>query len=151
MTIVPGTFNFSLDVRAYDEAVLADLDRQVDAIIAGIEQRRGVVFHRGTKARATVGQVAPVIKAGLEAGAVELGIPVLRLGSPASHDAAAFGAAGVPMGMIFIRNENGSHNPREAMAIDDFLAGASLLTWFLAHHTDTSAAPTSWLAGHPRP
>ena len=42
LTIVPGAFHFSLDVRAYDEAVLAELDRAVDAIIAGIEQRRGV-------------------------------------------------------------------------------------------------------------
>ena len=47
-----GRFHFSLDVRAYDEAVLAELDRQVDAIIAGIEQRRGVRFHLGPKARA---------------------------------------------------------------------------------------------------
>ena len=45
LTIVPGSFHFSLDVRAYDEAVLAELDRQVDAIIASIEQRRGVRFH----------------------------------------------------------------------------------------------------------
>ena len=56
----------------------------------------------------------------------------MSLGSPASHDAAAFAAAGVPMGMIFVRNENGSHNPREAMTIDDFLAGTSLLTGWLA-------------------
>jgi N-carbamoyl-L-amino-acid hydrolase len=132
LTIVPGAFNFSLDVRAYDESVLAELEHQVDAIIAGIEQRRGVSFHRGAKARAAVGEVDPTIKAALEASAAELGIPTLQLGSPASHDAAAFAAAGVPMGMIFVRNENGSHNPREAMAIDDFMAGASLLTWFLA-------------------
>jgi len=132
MTIVPGTFNFSLDVRAYDEAVLAELDRQVDAIIVGIEQRRGVRFHRGPKARAAVGQVDQAMKRALEDGAAQLGIPVLQLGSPASHDAAAFGAAGVPMGMIFIRNENGSHNPREAMAIDDFMAGTALLTWYLS-------------------
>jgi beta-ureidopropionase / N-carbamoyl-L-amino-acid hydrolase len=132
MTIVPGTFNFSLDVRAYDEAVLAELDRQVDAIIAGIEQRRGVRFHRGPKARAAVGEVDPAMKRALEDGAAQLGIPVLQLGSPASHDAAAFGAAGVPMGMIFVRNENGSHNPHEAMAIDDFMAGATLLTWYLS-------------------
>jgi N-carbamoyl-L-amino-acid hydrolase len=75
--------------------------------------------------------VDPAIKAALETGAVELSIPALKLGSPASHDAAAFGAAGVPTSMIFIRNENGSHNPHEAMTIDDFLDGASLLTWFL--------------------
>ena len=132
LTIVPGEFHFSLDVRAYDEAVLAELDKKVDAIIASIEQRRGVRFHRGTKARAAVGAVDASIRAALERGATELGIPTLALGSPASHDAAAFAAAGVPMGMIFVRNENGSHNPREAMTTDDFLAGTALLTQYLA-------------------
>jgi N-carbamoyl-L-amino-acid hydrolase len=134
LTIVPGAFHFSLDVRAYDEAVLAELDAKVDAIIAGIEQRRGVRFHRGPKARAAVGPVDPAIRAALEAGAAELGIPTLNLGSPASHDAAAFAAVDVPMGMIFVRNANGSHNPHEAMDIDDFMAGATLLTWYLAGH-----------------
>jgi beta-ureidopropionase / N-carbamoyl-L-amino-acid hydrolase len=132
MTIVPGLFHFSLDVRAYDETVLAELERRVDAIIAGIEQRRGVRFHRGAKAGAAVGHVDPAIRAVLLSGAAELGVPALELGSPASHDAAAFAAAGVPMGMVFVRNANGSHNPREAMTIDDFLAGASVMTWWLA-------------------
>ncbi len=131
LTIVPGAFHFSLDVRAYDEAVLAELDRAVDAIIAGIEQRRGVRFHRGTKARAAVGAVDPAIRAALTDAAAALGIPTLALGSPASHDAAAFAACGVPMGMIFVRNANGSHNPREAMTLDDFLAGTAVLTRFL--------------------
>jgi len=35
------------------------------------------------------------------------------------------------MGMIFVRNENGSHNPREAMAVGDFVSGAALLTQYL--------------------
>src|ERR1700733_12344786 len=131
LTIVPGAFHFSLDVRAYDETVLAELDKQVDAIIASIEQRRGVRFHRGPKARAGVGAVDLSIKSTLEHCASELAISVLQLGSPASHDAAAFGAAGVPMGIIFVRNENGSHNPHEAMAIDDFMTGSALLTQFL--------------------
>ena len=132
LTIVPGAFHFSLDVRAYDEAVLAELDRKVDAIIAGIEQRRGVRFHRGAKARAAVGPVDPAIRGTLDAGVAALGIDAQPLGSPASHDAAAFAAAGVPMGMIFVRNENGSHNPHEAMTIDDFLAGTSVMAWWLA-------------------
>jgi N-carbamoyl-L-amino-acid hydrolase len=131
LTIVPGAFHFSLDVRAYDEAVLAALDRRVAAIVASIEQRRGVRFHLGTKARAAVGPVDPAIHDALAAGATALGIAALALGSPASHDAAAFAAAGVPMGMIFVRNENGSHNPREAMTIDDFLEGTALLAWWL--------------------
>jgi N-carbamoyl-L-amino-acid hydrolase len=134
MTIVPGAFHFSLDVRAYDESVLAALDAHVDAIIAGIEQHRGVRFHRGPKARAAVGPVDPKIRQALNDGAAALGLPTLDLGSPASHDAAAFAAVGVPMGMIFVRNANGSHNPNEAMTIDDFLAGTALLTWWLAQN-----------------
>ena len=133
LTIVPGSFHFSLDVRAYDAAVLAGLEEKVHRIIEGIEQRRGVRFHLGTKARAAVGLVDPAIQAGLEAAAAALELPVLHIGSPASHDAAAFGAAGVPMGMVFVRNANGSHNPHEAMTMDDFLDGtAVLLLWALA-------------------
>jgi N-carbamoyl-L-amino-acid hydrolase len=132
MTIVPGAFHFSLDVRAYDAAVLAELEREVLAVVAGIEQRRGVRFHLGPRASAAIGAVDPAIRAGLARAAAALNVPALDLGSPASHDAAAFAAAGVPMGMLFVRNENGSHNPREAMAIDDFLAGTAVLTQFLA-------------------
>jgi N-carbamoyl-L-amino-acid hydrolase len=131
LTIVPGAFHFSLDARAYDEAVLAELDQRIDAIIAGIEQTRGVRFHRGTKARAAVGPVDPTVKAALTRGAAALGIDTIDLGSPASHDAAAFAACGVPMGLIFVRNANGSHNPREAMTIEDFLDGTAILTEWL--------------------
>ena len=138
LTIVPGQFHFSLDLRAYDEAVLADLDRNVDAIIAGIEQRRGVKFHRGVKAGAKVGPVDPAITSAMAAGAASLGIPVLHIGSPASHDAAAFAAAGVPMAMLFVRNENGSHNPAEAMEIPDFIEACKVLTLWLVENLNES-------------
>ncbi len=128
LTIVPGAFHFSLDVRAYDESVLVDLDQRVDAIIMAIEQRRGVRFHRGVKARAAVGPVDPEIKVALGEGAGRLGIETIDLGSPASHDAAAFAACGVKMGLIFVRNANGSHNAFESMTIEDFLDGTAVLT-----------------------
>jgi beta-ureidopropionase / N-carbamoyl-L-amino-acid hydrolase len=133
LTIVPGLFHFSLDVRADDEAVLAELERTIDRIIPEIEQRRGVHFYPGPKARAAVGNMDPTIRARLKQAAESLNIPHMDLGSPASHDAAAFAANGVRTGMIFVRNTNGSHNPHEAMAIDDFLAGASVMTWWLAN------------------
>jgi N-carbamoyl-L-amino-acid hydrolase len=140
MTIVPGAFHFSLDVRAYDETVLAALEEKVNRIIDGIEHRRGVQFHVPTRARAAVGMVDPAIKAGLEIAAAALDIQVLQIGSPASHDAAAFGAAGIPMGMIFVRNENGSHNPTEAMRIDDFLDGTAVLLDWLTTAISVTAA-----------
>jgi len=131
MTIVPGRFHFSLDVRAYDPAVLTKLEAAVAAILAGIEQRRGVRFHLGTKAQAAVGPVDPGIKAGLDRAARTQGIATLDIGSPASHDGAAYAAAGVPIGMIFVRNENGSHNPHEAMTTEDFLDGAAVMTQWI--------------------
>ena len=44
---------------------------------------------------------------------------------------AAFAHAGIPMGMLFVRNANGSHNPFEKMDIADLLQAARLLTWWL--------------------
>jgi N-carbamoyl-L-amino-acid hydrolase len=129
---VPGTFRFSLDVRAYDPAVLAALETEIDRIVSEVEQRRGVRFDRGEKPCAAVGAVAPAIAASLTAQAAAMGIPTMPLGSPASHDAAAFAACGVKMGMIFVRNENGSHNPHEAMTTDDFLSGAAVMAGWLA-------------------
>jgi len=47
--------------------------------------------------------------------------------SGAGHDASLFANAGIPSGMLFIRNRNGSHNPNEAMDIDDFMLGVQAL------------------------
>ena len=43
------------------------------------------------------------------------------------HDAAIYGKAGIPAAMVLVRNQNGSHNPHEAMEIDDFLEGTAIL------------------------
>jgi N-carbamoyl-L-amino-acid hydrolase len=37
----------------------------------------------------------------------------------------------VPAGMVFVRNQNGSHNPAEAMELDDFLRAADIVYEFL--------------------
>jgi N-carbamoyl-L-amino-acid hydrolase len=74
----------------------------------------------------------PEVFAKLTDAAKTLGIPSMPLASPASHDTATFTVAGVPSAMLFVRNANGSHNPREAMEIDDFLQAASVLTHFVA-------------------
>lgn len=135
MTTVPGEFRFSLDVRAYSGEVLSDVEDRFRAAISDIERRRRVTFELGARAEAGVGEVAPAVFKGLETAAAALGIPTMPLGSPASHDAAAFAKAGVPMGMLFVRNENGSHNPDEAMAIDDFMQAVAILACWLVAQT----------------
>jgi N-carbamoyl-L-amino-acid hydrolase len=132
MTTVPGAFLFSLDVRAYDPAVLARLEERMHELIVRIEAERRVTFELGARASAPVGFVDPAIAAGMDEAANRLGIATMPLGSPASHDSAAFAAAGVPTAMLFVRNRNGSHNPDEAMEIDDFLDACAILTAWLA-------------------
>jgi N-carbamoyl-L-amino-acid hydrolase len=134
MTTVPGAFEFSLDVRAYDPAVLSGVEDMMMTAIREIELRRNVRFELGRRASASVGVVDPAIVMQMEAAARDLGIPTMRLGSPASHDAAAFAAAGVPAAMLFVRNEHGSHNPEEHMEIDDFLDACAVLARWVAEH-----------------
>jgi N-carbamoyl-L-amino-acid hydrolase len=68
----------------------------------------------------------------LRAAARKLGLPDEPIPSGAGHDAAVFANAGIPSAMIFIRNEHGSHNPREDMAIADFMAGVAVMRDVLA-------------------
>lgn len=135
LTTVPGAFRFSLDMRAYTAEVLATLEAAFLAAVAEVSERRGVTVALGPRAEAGVGTVSPRIHDGLAAAAEALGIATRPLGSPASHDAAAFAKAGVPMAMLFVRNANGSHNPDEAMAIDDLLDAAAILTAWLVAET----------------
>ncbi|WFE76441.1 M20/M25/M40 family metallo-hydrolase [Roseinatronobacter sp. S2] len=62
----------------------------------------------------------PALVARFEAVARRLDIPTLTLPSGAGHDCATFSWQGVSSGMLFIRNQNGSHNPDEAMRMSDF-------------------------------
>ena len=43
------------------------------------------------------------------------------------EDAAVFAEAGIPTGMIFVRNQNGSHNPAESMDIADLVAAIGVM------------------------
>lgn len=131
LTKVPGECDFSLDVRAYDEKDLAELSDIVQAAVAEIEAKRGVTFHLGPRTSANVARSDANILKQLEASARDLRIPFAVMGSPASHDAAAFAEAGIPIGMIFVRNANGSHNPEEAMEIADFMDATGVLAHWL--------------------
>jgi N-carbamoyl-L-amino-acid hydrolase len=53
------------------------------------------------------------------------------MASGGGHDAAVFSAAGVPAGMVFVRNRNGSHNPQEAMELPDLLSATDIVHQYL--------------------
>ena len=96
-----------------------------------IEEQRGVVLtlahgHRPMWHHRILTCMQP-----LHSQPTQLGIASMPLASPASHDTATFTVAGVPSAMLFVRNANGSHNPYEAMEIDDFLEAAAVMTGWL--------------------
>jgi N-carbamoyl-L-amino-acid hydrolase len=65
-----------------------------------------------------IASMAPLdagFRASLAATASELGIGFIEMASGAGHDTAMFANAGVPVALIFVRNQNGSHNPHDAM------------------------------------
>ena len=128
MTKIAGEMQFSLDVRAYEEVHLADLEARMMKLIAGIETDCRVRFDLGKRASALPGPSDRKVYAAMTEAAAALGVKSMPLPSPASHDSATFANAGVPTTMLFVRNANGSHNPKEAMEIDDFLDAASVLT-----------------------
>lgn len=118
-SIIPDECRFGLEFRAHDPEVLAGFDRLVQkrALDRGIDL--GPVL-----------KTAPVLldadlQQALARGQIEVPPPILPSG--AGHDAAVFQQNGVPTGMIFIRNDHGSHNPAEAMDMDDFLLAVDLL------------------------
>ncbi|HET6925940.1 MAG TPA: Zn-dependent hydrolase [Hyphomicrobiaceae bacterium] len=131
LTKVAGELTLSLDVRAHSAAHLAELESQLFDLAKAIASRRGVRFVFGERASAEVAPSDLQLVGKLAECAAALGIVTMPLASPASHDTATFTVAGVPSAMLFVRNANGSHNPREAMEIDDFLDGASVLTAWL--------------------
>jgi N-carbamoyl-L-amino-acid hydrolase len=56
-----------------------------------------------------------------------LGIPCVTIPSSADHDTSVFAGTGIKAGMICVRNQNGNHNPAEAMNLDDFMAALDIL------------------------
>jgi N-carbamoyl-L-amino-acid hydrolase len=133
MTKISGRVEFSLDMRSLDNNFVESMVDRVKKKVEEISERRGVSFNLGNVTKADPGVMDISIKGEMIEGAEVLGIPYIQLASGASHDAAAFAAAGVPTQMLFIRNANGSHNPDEAMRISDFMEATRLLTWWLSN------------------
>ena len=137
MTVVPGEFNMSLDVRAYAQPDLLELEAEFLDLVQQVVKKRGVSIDLGPRTSAEVAQADPVITGQLKACAQTLELPFCDLPSPASHDSAAFCAAGIPFGFVFIRNPNGSHHPDEAMATEDFMLATAVLTEWLFRQQGT--------------
>lgn len=134
LTKVAGKVELSIDMRSTDPALLKTLEARFQAIANDVAAQYRVGLDLGRRTHAAVGVMDATIRGQLLRAAKTLGLPHKEIASPASHDAAAFSAAGVPTAMIFVRNDHGSHNPDEHMELSDFMDGTAVLASWLAEH-----------------
>ena len=128
---VPGEVGFCLDVRSISAPLLGRTHEALLEFAAEVEKKRGVRFDWGPRSGSTPAPMDEAIIERLEGIAARMGIAAPRMPSGAGHDAAVFSANGVPSAMIFVRNQNGSHNPDEAMRLEDLGVAITLLTELL--------------------
>jgi len=127
VTRIPEFVRVSLDIRSIDEATLRRVSNRVDVLAKQIADARGLSVALGQRVETPPAEIDKATSEEILEAARELGHRAMALPSGAGHDAAALAEAGIPIGMIFIRNRNGSHNPMEAMDLDDFDAGVEIL------------------------
>jgi N-carbamoyl-L-amino-acid hydrolase len=128
MSRVPGHVQFALEFRSESTQLLADFESLVHVEAEGIERLRGVRFEFDPPRATAPATMSPSLCQALAAICDDLGTKHELLPSGAGHDAAVFANQGIPSAMIFVRNEQGSHNPNEAMDMDDFFLGVDVLT-----------------------
>jgi N-carbamoyl-L-amino-acid hydrolase len=124
---IAGETRFVLDLRSLSDATMDAVAAEARAAAARISADYRVTIDLG----ATSDSPPAVMDARLRARLRGLLEHPFEMASGAGHDAAVFAKLGIPSGMIFVRNENGSHNADEAMSLDDFAVGARALLGLL--------------------
>ncbi|MPS30124.1 MAG: hydantoinase/carbamoylase family amidase [Alcaligenaceae bacterium] len=129
---VAGEVDLCVDVRSQDHAVLDEVDALLEAHARRLAQATGTRIELGPRTGSEPALMDAGIQQALDAAAARHRIAARRMASGAGHDAAVFAQRGVPTGMVFVRNDHGSHNPDEHMDMDDFALGTRLLADVLA-------------------
>jgi N-carbamoyl-L-amino-acid hydrolase len=124
---IAGETRFVLDLRSLSDATMAAVAVEAREAAARI----GAAYRVRMDLGATSDSPAAAMDPRLRTKSLGLLDRPFEMASGAGHDAAIFAKLGIPTGMIFIRNEHGSHNPDEAMSLDDFAVGMRCLVGLL--------------------
>ena len=130
---IPGEVYFSFEVRSQSFETLEGFYELFRSECRAVSDTRRVTFEFDERVYTEPAQMDEAITKRLQQLSEQLGFVTELLPSGAGHDAAVFANAGIPSGMIFVRNRNGSHNPDEDMTIDDLLKGIDLMYEFARH------------------
>jgi allantoate deiminase len=131
INVIPGEVQFTVDVRAPEDAARAQAVRAMRTEIALIAQNRNIGFEIETLQELGSSRCAPWLMAQLERAVQSEGVRLLRLPSGAGHDGMALKAI-ADIAMLFVRCRHGiSHNPAEAISAQDAGTGARILYKFI--------------------
>ncbi|MBC7778800.1 MAG: hydantoinase/carbamoylase family amidase [Proteobacteria bacterium] len=127
VSVIPGEVSFSFEVRSQEHDVLERFHRLMQEECERIGRSRGVEFLFDRQLYTAPATMDARWVERLSRACATFGLDMEPMPSGAGHDAAVFANAGVACGMVFVRNDRGSHNPYEAMDLQDFFHGVEVL------------------------
>ncbi|MDO5531634.1 Zn-dependent hydrolase [Sutterella sp.] len=127
IAIIPGEVSFSVDIRSLSEDTLKRFHRLLESECSVAADDRGVKFDFDRLLVCEPAKLDKNLVTHLMTSAEKAGIPARYIPSGAGHDSAVLANLGVPASMIFVANQDGSHNPHEKMKLEDFMLGAEVL------------------------
>ncbi len=127
ISVIPGLTSFTVDMRSLDNGTVKEFHELLLRVAKEEAEKRGVTFEFDRTIVSEAGHVNVELSDRLMKAAEKGNIPCVRIPSGAGHDTAVLSRAGIPCAMIFVANQNGSHNPHEALKMDDLLQGCFVL------------------------
>ena len=127
--VIPGDVEFTIDLRAPEDAARGRLEERVIERLRTIAARRGVEVEATRRHDVKAAPCTLWLQVQLAASLERVGVTPMRLPSGAGHDAMVL-AEVTDVGMMFVRCGAGgvSHNPAETVTPEDVdLAKAALL------------------------
>ena len=136
LNIIPGEVTFSVDIRTLSEETKEVFTEIFYEEAKRVEAEFGVRFEFDVPLYTPPSACDPELMRKLQDAADCVDVKMLRMASGAGHDGMAIEQAGIPMAMLFVANQNGSHNPHEDMQMDDFLMATDVLREMIEHFDD---------------
>ena len=136
ISVIPGEVTFSVDIRSLSADTVRRFHDLMQKYGEEVAAERGVKIEYDPALLTAPSGVDSQLSDRLESSAKAEGIPCIRLASGAGHDSAVLGNNGISVAMIFVANQLGSHNPHEAMKMEDFMQGTDILWAAVSHYDD---------------
>ena len=115
-----GFVNFCIDVRSNSKNTLEYTKKILIKKIKLIEKQTKTKFFLGKETNSEPALMDKKLIKKFQIYSKMISMKFETMASGAGHDASVFANHGIPSLMLFIRNKNGSHNPKEYMSIKNF-------------------------------